>query len=467
MIRVADMDPDAAGTVAAGTPVRRMRGFVLPTMHKVPARAVSDAGIFTSLLAWTPVFWLLGALTLAQAAVVMRLAWRRWPRDRLVNLVVAMWMCVAATQATASILNGVYDDMIGLGLRNAVAMTVLGWIFGGLAIAAGAAHRLNDARAVRAVARLGLYVLLLGAASVIIWRVTHLPNFTEFDTPVEMLAPSSDVVRFYASAQFYQHESTFGDALMRLVLFFPWTTALGMGGLGIFLISTLERDLLWRLTGIAGGLVAVVFSWSRIAQVSLILAIALLLFMRLRGRGRVVLLSLLAIGLAALPMAGINPLTEAAEARGAVDAARAGSSLARELIYSKSWDGFLASPVIGQGWIGASVHPKEDLPIGSHSTVYGTLYTGGILTFGTFVLAMALTAAAALRQVWQTARATPEHRRAEVGVALTACLVAYCPVESLFSLTLPCAFVFVFLGATLAPAQTTQAAIPLRPPQLR
>ncbi len=465
-MRVADIEPDAADR-AAGTSTRRLRALAAPTLRPAPVVAGSDAGMFASLLTWTPALWLLGALTLAQAAVVVRLAWRRWPRDRLVNLVVALWLCVAAAQATASILNGVRTGLAGLGLRNALSMTVLGWIFGGLGIAAGAAHRLNDAGTVRAVARLGLYILLLGALSAMIWQTTHLPSFLNLQTPVALLAPSSDVVSFYAAVVFYQQELTFGDPLLRLVLFFPWTTALGLGGLGIFLISTLERHRVWRMIGTAGGLVAVVFSWSRIAQISLILALALLLFLRLRWLWRLVLLCALAIGLSVLPLAGINPVTEAVEARGAVDAARAGSSMARELIYAKSWEGFLLSPVIGQGWIGPSVHPREDLPIGSHSTVYGTLYTGGMLTFGPFVLAMALTTAVVLLRLWRTARGTAEHRGAQVGVALAACLIAYCPVESLFSLTLPCAFVFVFLGATLSPADDPPMAAPLLSPRLR
>lgn len=459
--------PPGAADRAFGASARLNRAFVPATLNKVPTSAITDAGLFASLLTWTPVLWLLGALTLAQAAVVIRLAWRRWPRDRLVNLVVAMWLCVGAAQAMASILNGVRYDLIGLGIRNAGSMTVLGWIFGGLAIAAGAAHGLRDARTVRAVARLGLYVLLLGAVSAAVWQVTHWPSLTIIQTPVALLAPSSDVVRFYASAQFYQQESTFGDALVRLILFFPWTTGLGLGGLGMFIISTLERHLLWRLIGMAGGLVAVVFSWSRIALFCLVFSLALLLVMRMAWRARLLLLSTLAVGLSALPLAGIDPLAEMMQARGAVDAARAGSSLARELIYTRSWEGFLQSPVIGEGWIGPSVHPREELPVGSHSTVYGTLYTGGILTFGTFVLAMALTVAAVLRRLWRTARATHEHRCAQVGAALTACLIAYCPVESLFSLTLPCAFVFVFLGATLSPERDIPPAAPLTAARMR
>ena len=131
--------------------------------------------------------------------------------------------------------------------------------------------------------------------------------------------------------------------------------------------------------------------------------------------------------------------------RSAVDAARSGSSMARELIYEKSWEGFLELPIVGHGWIGESVHKTENLPIGSHSTVYGLLYTGGALTFGMFALALGTTLVATAR-----AAVGPDQSgagRAALGLALT--LLVFCRYEMLFSFTLPCLFLFTWIGGAL------------------
>jgi hypothetical protein len=109
----------------------------------------------------------------------------------------------------------------------------------------------------------------------------------------------------------------------------------------------------------------------------------------------------------------------------------------------------LQSPIIGHGWIGESVHLKEVLPIGSHSTVYGLLYIGGIPSFFTFVVAMLLTFTALGQRLLSSRANDPRRTRILVGLGLTLCLTMYCPYEALFSLTLPCLLLFTFIGGCL------------------
>jgi hypothetical protein len=53
-----------------------------------------------------------------------------------------------------------------------------------------------------------------------------------------------------------------------------------------------------------------------------------------------------------------------------------------------------AAEIAIHGWIVDSVHSKETLPIGSHSTIYGLAYKGGPPTLSAFVVALVLTLAA-------------------------------------------------------------------------
>jgi hypothetical protein len=221
------------------------------------------------------------------------------------------------------------------------------------------------------------------------------------------------------------------------------------------------------LIGVTGGVIAVVFSWSRIAIVSMLVIALILAFFRAPFRWRLGITGLALTAYFFATMQGFDPLESVKKAQDGVNGARAGSSMARELIYTKSWEGFLKSPIIGNGWIGDSVHNKETLPIGSHSTVYGLAYTGGAPTLAAFVFAMALTFIALVWRFLSYDFDDPRRSGALVAIGLILCLLSYCRYEALFNLTLPCLFLFTWLGATLsterpvlaraAPGAVTQA----------
>ncbi|HTZ70292.1 MAG TPA: O-antigen ligase family protein [Acetobacteraceae bacterium] len=429
-----------------------------PPPRIAPATPPRGDRLFTGLLRWTVPLWMLGMLTVAQFVVLCRLTATRWPRDPLVRIVAHSWFAIAAAQAFAALLVGVREGTPLTGIAALFGFGVTGWIFAGLAIAAGAAHGLSSPRVVRATAWLGLMILLLAGVAVV-GRLAGLPELYLSPAPLGMLLPHSTTVRFYTSAAVYIREETLGEVMTRLILFFPWATALGLGGLGIFFISTLERHQLWRLLGLAGGLTGVIFSWSRIAIATALAVGAVHGFLRASGRTRFAVILLAIAILALLPFFGVEPPLDLSAMRHSVDSARAGSSMARDLIYQKSWEGFLASPWIGHGWIGASVHPKEELPIGSHSTIYGLLYTGGLPTFTCFIVAMLATLAALAGRLY-TLPSTADRARIHVALALVLCLAAFAPFEELFSLTLPCLFMFTWIGAALGcdPARSMPSA---------
>jgi hypothetical protein len=420
--------------------------FARLQLHARPQGWLRGAPMFDVFLRGIPVLWGLGALTPAGALMLVKLTIERWPKGILINLIVFSWIAIGVSAACAAILNGVAIHEFSKGLGNAFGFGVVGWIFGALAIAAGAAHHLDDPKTVRAMTWVGGYIIILGALAAL-GRLAGLQNLQLWPTPIGMILPKSPSVSFYTVTTIFQSEETLGEVSTRLLLFFPWTTGLGLGGLAITFISFLESDLRWRLIGVCGGVIGVVFSWSRIAIVSLLVIGAFLAVLRLPFRWRLGVAGVLIIAYFIATLHGFDPIQAIKQAQDNVNGARAGSSLARELIYQKSWEGFLQSPLIGHGWIGDSVHRKETLPIGSHSTLYGLAYTGGAPTLAAFVFALSLTLAALAWRFFSLAYDDPRRSAALVGLGLGLCLAAYCRVEALFNLTLPCLFLFTWMGA--------------------
>ena len=461
--------PTAFSAAASGAPRDRVvaqRGaFARVELYARPRGWMHGAPMFDAFLRGIPVLWGLGALTPAGALMLIKLAIERWPRGGLVNFVVFSWIAIGVSAACAAILNGVALHDFGKGLGNAFGFGVVGWIFGALAIAAGAAHRLDDPKTVRAMTWVGGYIIVLGALAAL-GRMAGMANLQLWPTPIGMILPKSPSVSFYTVTTIFQSEETLGEVSTRLLLFFPWTTGLGLGGLAIAFISFLESDLRWRFIGVCGGVIGVVFSWSRIAIVSMLVIGGVLAVLRLSFRWRLAVIGVMLVGYFIATLNGFDPIQSVKQAQDNVNGARAGSSLARELIYQKSWEGFLRSPIIGNGWIGDSVHRKETLPIGSHSTIYGLAYTGGAPTLGAFVFALLLTLAALTWRFFRLAYDDPRRSGALVGLGLGLCLAAYCRVEALFNLTLPCLFLFTWMGACLSseePAPRVASAAGERP----
>ena len=450
-LRASDVSGSGRRGALAPMAVRPGPPSVLTQLSVPPSAGWMPRGptLFHAFLKGVPLLWLLGALTPAAAIVTLRLALTRWPRGILINLVIGSWLLIGAAQVGAALLNGLAMGSLAKGLAASFGFGVTGWVMAALAIAAGAGHHLCDARAVRATAWLGGYILMLSAVAAVA-RLAGMNSFYIEPTPVSLLLPNSPSVSFYTSVLFFQTEATLGEATTRLVLFFPWTTGLGLGGLAIAFISTLEKDLRWRLIGFSGGMVAIVFSWSRIAIGTFVGVALLLVFFRLPKIFRLAAIGALLCCLFGLVLNDIDPFSAITRARDTAKQARAGSSMARDLIYQKSWDAFLQSPVIGHGWVGESVHRVENLPIGSHSTVYGLLYTGGLPTFLSFVAALSLTFVAVLIRLLGPAHHNGAgHREALVGLALVLSLAAYCPYEALYNLSLPCVFLFTWVGASI------------------
>jgi hypothetical protein len=418
-----------------------MRSVVVGSVYQ------ADRRLFDRYIRYIPVLWLLGVLTPAAIGLLLYLSKRYWPKGLLINSVVIAWLSIGGMQMISSIINGLLIDDFSEGLHYSVSMVVYGWMFAGLAIGVGYSCRLANYHFVRAITILGASIIVFGGIAG--WFRMSGSEALILETPISMLFPNSSTVQAYARAVFYALEDNWGDNDTRLTLFFPWSTALGLSGVAVVWISLLDRSFLFRLIGVAGGLIANLFSLSRSAIAIMGVTIAIYLFLRLGGltRSLICLVGLLlAFGIV---LNGFDPISAIGQAQENVDDIRPGSSMVRALVYEGSWNGFWESPIIGHGWPGESVLKDIKLQVGTHSSISGVLYTGGIITFGAFLIAVALTFFASLQSTFRPDYRSESRRFAEVGLLLTVAIVSYCPIESLFAITLPNVFLFAWIGGAI------------------
>jgi len=411
------------------------------TKAKVP---YDGARLFQNFCFLTPLLWALGILTISTVLMVMKMVAERWPRGLAINLIVASWLGIAIVQIGTSLLHGVAVGNFFGELRNLTSFAIVGWVFGALIIAMGSAHCLANERTIRAITWLGLYMLVLSTIA-LPFRFLGFSSLT-FPTPLGMILPPSPAIRFYTSASFFWSEDTFGEKTARFILFFPWFTALGLGALSVVFISTLDKNWKWRLTGIIGGSIATVLSWSRMAIFCLVIFGALQFYLRLPRLVQIVCISVAILALYVALLNGFDPVADYDYFQSSLTATRPGSNLARDLIYEKSWEGFLQSPYFGNGLNFPPAHKTEPIAIGSHSTIYGLLYTAGAPGLAAFVFTMLVTFAC-LIQRYLTETNGEERQRIVIGISLALSLVLYCKFEALYSLTIPCFVLFAWIGA--------------------
>jgi hypothetical protein len=206
-----------------------------------------------------------------------------------------------------------------------------------------------------------------------------------------------------------------------------------------------------------GGLVAVGFSHSRIAIASLIIVTAGQIFIGFSAIARSVLASMVLLGVAGWYLAGFDPISLVHQTQSAADEARAGSSMVRDMIYEASWAGFWQSPIIGNGWTGEAVIPglrsstgRPVAPVGSHSSISGVLYTGGLVTFGSFALALLLSFVAIIHSILKTDFQSEARRFTVVGLSFLFTLLLFAPYEGLFIHTIPATYLLMWIGGAIA-----------------
>jgi hypothetical protein len=348
-------------------------------------------------VALIPLWWAFGMVAPLGMVGVTVLFLRNLPRDPATWLISGLWMAAGLGQCIAAIVNWAWQDLPVTELpRLTFSFTSLGWVLLGMSLAVGRQAGLASPRIVRSICCWMIAVLVLGATAFAVSLVIPIRELI-IPSPIALMLPAGmRTATQQFSMNIFLREEFMDSEQVRLVLFFPWANGLGLASAAALLVVWREQDLRWRWAAIAGGALGLILSYSRSAMVAMLVAAALVVFLRVpRGMK---LAGAIGAGVLfnAMAMTGWDPYTAFTELYQSFSAARAGSSEARELIAATSWHRFLDSPVVGYGWFSEPFARWLRVPLGSHSTIYGTPYTGGLLTFVPVVLGYAATLAMAL-----------------------------------------------------------------------
>jgi hypothetical protein len=221
----------------------------------------------------------------------------------------------------------------------------------------------------------------------------------------------------------YEIDGSTGD--LRWRLFTPWGPALGFVGNVNFMISLLEENKKWRLTGMAGSVVMCLVCKSRLAQVCIVI-IPALVFLVSRIRRPVMLIALgvtsyLGGILSPVLIQMFNDFWEGFKG------ARAGSTrvrMALKRIAIERWE--REAPLWGHGVVEPGPHLVEAMPIGSHHTWAGLLFVKGVSGFVALAVPMAATLVDLLRRA-----SSPRYTLGSTGLAMIVILLLYTFGENL------------------------------------
>jgi hypothetical protein len=393
----------------------------------------------------TPLLWASGLLAPLGMALLAGSLFRK-AHEKRIGAAAFLWWLVGFMQAISVLVNW-FDtgSSVWYFLYRLSSATVSGWFFLGAAIGVGQVYRLNSPKVVRAICLLGLYLLVLGTFSFGLGLMSGIEKLF-IPSPIGLLLPKDLPATEYAfTMNFFTYEEILGKRIPRLILFYPWAVCLGFAGIAVCFIALCEKRLWWRRIGFSGGVMAVVGSMSRAAAIALLAAGVLYIWQTWHPRYRwatVSLLCIVAVTFLSLDKPVVRHVSQFYDAMADL---RPGSSDARQAGYYESKRRFLRSPLIGHGWPGDYLSDAIPMPVGSHSTVYGLLYTGGLFTFIPFCVAMLWTLAALF---WR-ARSRDPAARSALSIAVALSILSY--GEGIYSFAIPVLFAFCWLGAALRP----------------
>jgi hypothetical protein len=399
----------------------------------------------------TPLLWLTGALMPAAMLLLLWLLWRIPCRKYLTDWVVLSWWLVSGVQALCLFFNWMNSTQTtAFAIRQLFSFTTSGWFVLGAALAVGKYSRLNYKELARDASILGLYFIIFGIISFIVYL--HFGNWVKFiASPVGLFLPQDlSLVRFYFTIRFYSMEYLFGKLLPRLALFYPWPLVLSFAGVGIFYMTLQEEKKLWRYIGITGAFVAILGSMGRMGVIAL--AVSLLVY----GWGK---MSQQAKWLTIPLVSALLVLTITFDVGGGalrhtfsdIETSREGSTEARLLDYQLTWQAIQKSPVIGYGWQGDIISEQIPMPLGSHSTILGVLYTGGALTFTFLCLAVIIT----LYSLLMKAVASGNVRRLS-GLCIFLALTLFTTTEGINYFFISTLLILFWIGMAMSPLTEDQ-----------
>jgi hypothetical protein len=250
-------------------------------------------------------------------------------------------------------------------------------------------------------ALLGIYPLLgywLPIRPEVIYRSANVISFqslllmpvcySAYLMKIPALLYTSTLERITQNGVIYYHVSLYVRDVdtdgVRLVLFTPWGPALGLIGCIFFIYALQDRHLFWKWTGILGSLGMLIGSVSRGAYLFLPMTIALV--WALENLSLIQFQLSLGTGCFLGGLGSTVLIDRFQDFFGGVKSARKSSSKVRDELERVALDRWMNSPIFGHGKPIPGPEFLKKMPIGSHHTWIGLLFTQGLIGFLAFLI---------------------------------------------------------------------------------
>ncbi|MBK8630564.1 MAG: O-antigen ligase domain-containing protein [Sphingomonadales bacterium] len=394
--------------------------------------------------------WLVGGLYIAgpvlgwTLAVLVVRAWYFGPAlpeeetGLAIGFTVKLWPAGMAAMLVILLLG---HANFSLGTAQTIKSAV-GWAKGWALIAlfplAGAALPIRGEVIYRAVCQLGKQTLIL-LPLFLAAPFIGLPE-TLWVSPLKILGGSGDE---YFAAVLYTLEPGVGTP--RWQFYAPWSPAAGMIAVIHLICALEEKDLRWKLTGIAAGLAVALLSQSRLALVALAVIWPLAWGASRLNRAGTWFAGVPVLVLGSWFAPALIAFAEQAQADFAgarADSTRVRATLGRIAIerwQNEAW-------WFGHGIVERGPHLVEYMPIGSHHSWYGLLFVKGFA--GLLALAVPMGAT-----VLTCISAAMRDRAGRTALAMALVYALYSFGENLEVLTYLCWPALVLIGVGMRKAQ--------------
>ncbi|MBW4571022.1 MAG: O-antigen ligase family protein [Tolypothrix carrinoi HA7290-LM1] len=402
----------------------------------------------------TPLWWLLGVQTIVYPVVSAFLLVAGFKLDKLIknSLPICNWAWLAM------ILAALWTNILGLEqigfdpLKTAATFFTLfkGYLMIFACMTVPFWHRIRVKVIVRAVSWMAIsYLALLAIQMVILFA---LGSQEPFLPPLARIIPGDKVslmVKFAVIQPF------FGIPLPRTDLYTADPPILGVCALLCFFICLSESSDRLRKFALAGYLVALVISQSRLAWICFPLVFIIIGCFRsgLARQGSLWVASFTSFLCAIFGLALQDVINTPLKT---FNSARADSSKDREYVVNATIDAWKESPWVGWGIVDKTAswgNGAFELPLGTFSSYAQVLYVHGVFGFVFFITALFLTACA----FWEPAMRG--NRICQQAFASLIALYILCQATTLTWMAIYFWFFFVWLGAILAEVRQQKLSI--------
>ncbi len=376
--------------------------------------------------------WLVIGLCLLRLAVEGVGAYNRVPT------LVWVWV-VAMLMMEVALLVGHIDWSLGLGktIKSSIGWAK-GWALIALFILLGSMLRFNVALLSRACCIVAAQAIIFFIISLSVYIVGG-PE-TLFVSPMRVFGPGPE----YFELRFFGINPE--TQLPRWFFFAPWAPATGLMSCLMLLICLSEEDRRWRFIGVAGCVLMVLLCQSRAGLAIFILIVPMVYFL---GRLRVPwVILLMATALPLLFLLGYPLIEYVLDSYQQIRDSRPGSTRVRSALANiamQRW--WHEAPIWGHGTVERGPKIVEHMPIGTHHSWYGLLFTKGIVGAASLAIPMLMTVVYLLVEAQRSAQAA-------TGFGLIMVLVLYSFFENLEILAYLYWPALLWIGYTLNPVNT-------------